>query len=87
MIATNHAKNRWTQRFPELDMATEYAASKGIGKGPLYQRATSFISESNFKKDFRNGGTHYMLISKRSGAVFVMDSVEIVITILKIPLN
>lgn len=87
MIATNHAKNRWTQRFPELDMATEYAASKGIGRGLLYRQATAFISEGNIKKDFKNGGTHYMLISKRSGAVFIMDKGEIVITVLKIRLN
>lgn len=86
MIATDHAKDRWKQRFPELDMNLEYAASKGIGRGKLYRQATAFISSDNIQKNFRNGGTHYMLISKNSGAVFIMDKGEIIITVLKIDL-
>lgn len=84
MITTNHAANRWKERFPDFNIENEYAASKGIGQGKNFQKATQNLLAKHGDKLYRNGGSHYMLLSKRSGAVFVMDRGEIVITVLKI---
>ena len=87
MVATEHAKERWAERFPELNIETEYAASKCIGNGKVFQAATAYISKGNLDKLLKNGtgGTHYMLVTKRSNAVFVMDKGEIIITVMKLP--
>lgn len=84
MIVTNHAKGRWEARFPGLEIENEYAVSKGIGQGEMFKRATRCLAAKHAHKLLRNGGTHYMLLAKPSGAVFVMDKGEIIITVLKI---
>ena len=84
MKTTNHAINRWHERFPDCNINTEYELSKGIGQGKNFRRATRCLAEKHSKKLLRNGGTHYMLLSKRSGAVFIMDKGEVVVTVLKI---
>lgn len=84
MIATNHAKGRWQIRFPDLSIDNEYALSKGIGEGKNFKKATRCLAEKHRKKLFRNGGSQYILLSKHSGAVFIMDKGEIVVTVLKI---
>lgn len=84
MIATMHAKERWQKRFPDLNIENEYALSKGIGRGKMFRRATRCLSSRHDNKMLRNGGTHYMLLSKSSGAVFIMDKGEIIVTVLKI---
>ncbi len=84
MITTNHATDRWQQRFPEFNIHAEYAASRCLSKGRNYRRAIRNLRAKHSDKLLKNGGTHYMLLSKRSGAVFIMDKGEVVITILKI---
>ena len=84
MRTTNHAADRWQQRFPEFDIQAEYARSSCLSKGRHFRMATRNLKEKHNAKMLRNGGTHYMLLSKRSGAVFIMDKGEIVITVLKI---
>lgn len=84
MIATTHAIDRWKERFPDFNINNEYAASKGIGQGKNFRKATRHLLAKHGDKLLRNGGTHYMLLSKRSGAVFVMDKGAVVITVLKI---
>lgn len=84
MKTTNHAIDRWKMRFPDFDIDAEYALSKGIGEGENFRKATRNLASVHSGKLFRNGGSHYMLLSKRSGAVFIMDKGEIVVTVLKI---
>lgn len=84
MIITNHANQRWGERFPDLNIQNEYAVSKGIGYGKNFKKATRCLAEKHNDKLLRNGGTHYMLLAKKSGAVFIMDKGEIIVTVLKI---
>ncbi|MEE9580115.1 MAG: hypothetical protein V3V74_02215 [Nitrosomonadaceae bacterium] len=84
MITTNHATNRWRERFPNWDIEAEYAVSKGIGHGKNFKKATRCLHSKHSEKLFKNGGTQYMLLSKNSGAVFIMDKGEVVVTVLKI---
>ena len=84
MIITNHANQRWGERFPDMNIENEYALSKGIGEGNNFRKATRCLHSKHSEKLFKNGGTQYMLLSKRSGAVFIMDKGEIVVTVLKI---
>ena len=84
MIVTTHAQQRWDVRFPNLSIENEYNLSKGIGQGEMFRRATRCLSSRHDKKMLRNGGTHYMLLSKSSGAVFIMDRGAIIITVMKI---
>lgn len=84
MITTNHAMDRWKTRFPDFDINAEYAASRGIGHGENFRNAVRNLASVHSGKLLRNGGSQYMLLSKRSGAVFVMDTGGIVVTVLKI---
>lgn len=84
MRTTNHAVDRWQQRFPDFDINAEYAVSRCLSKGKNFRKATRNLKAKHSEKLCRNGGTHYMLLSKRSGAVFIMDKGEIVVTVLKI---
>ena len=84
MKTTNHAIDRWHERFPDHNINVEYELSKGIGEGKNFRSATRCLAEKHSKKLFRNGGSQYMLLSKRSGAVFIVDKGEVVVTVLKI---
>lgn len=80
MLLTKHARDRWLERFPELDPAKEWAdasTSTGrVGKRRLAKIRASCPAHE-VSKDFK--GVYYKL--SPSGVVFVVTPPETVITV------
>ena len=85
VIPTTHALARWEERFPDLNMQSEYDASHFLTRKEPFRKIIGHLHENRVKKLTRYGGSNYLLWTQRSGAVFVMDKGAIVITVLKMP--
>lgn len=72
--ATQHALDRWNERYPGGDIRAEYDRAYRPTKGVKRQ------IKSQCPKTFRKTRTQYYLIT-RAGIVFVMDQPETVITV------
>lgn len=76
--ATQHAIDRWRERFPGLDMETEWRLASRSGKKSKRKIAASCKAHAHLMRG-RFQGYYYML--SRNGAVFVCAPPETIITV------
>lgn len=76
---TQHALDRWQERFPELDIHLEYACTKRCG--PRMRKRVKQSCPEHVKFCDRQFRGRY-LVSTKEGIVFVMAYPEIIITVL-----
>ena len=79
LIVTNHAKARWSERFPKLDIEITYLQTRSVGRGTrkkVKKSCPEHIDLCNIKFKSR-----YLLMT-RQGIVFVMQPPETVVTVL-----
>lgn len=87
LFVTQHAKDRWEERFPHLILKAEYSRSRRLGRKRKKQ-FNAFLAEAKVKRE-RAGGVitkHYYRIS-RSRVIFVMALPQILITVYPFPEN
>lgn len=80
MRLTKHARERWIQRFPELDIAVEYCNARNrVGK-----KMRKMVKETCPRNLFYCGKTfrgRYMRMTPQ-GIIFILAPPETVITVL-----
>lgn len=81
---TKHCQQRWAERFPDLDLETEFNRSGRCGRGSkkrirphLSERTAALMADTN---------TRYLRLNRHHNIVFVVSSIsQAVITCYALP--
>lgn len=80
ITVTNHASQRWAERFPDLDIQSEYDSAR-YKLGKSFKKKVKATCPQHLEYCGREFNGRYMLRTKE-GIVFVVAVPETIITVL-----